>query len=197
MSRSAWVAATAVLVLSACSETNYNYSDYGDAKLAAGADVADSAGDAAAEAGDSGSDAAADLTADADTSVDSAGTDAAGEVAAADVAPEVAADADAADSLDCSATLTALQSEIDKLQSSHSDCSHDEECTTVPSGTACQGTCGVAILKSFASTFASALSDLNDKYCVKTGFSSTCGFSTPKCIAPNPGCVAGKCVYKK
>ncbi len=122
-----------------------------------------------------------------------------GEIASGIGEDAPAADAaDAAlDSLDCAATMTHLQDAIAALAASRQGCQHDAECTTVSTSTACMGACGMGLNASFAGEFAAGLTAIDDKYCKQTNYAALCGYATPKCIAPAPGCVNNKCVYKK
>ena len=122
----------------------------------------------------------------------------------AQVADAALADADAgtdasaeADAIDCAAIMTALQDAISALAKSDNACQQDADCTTVSTSTACQGACGIGINSKFVSGFQTALAALDAQYCQQTGYAASCGYASPKCIAPNPGCVANLCVYKK
>ena len=152
------------------------------------------------------------FTADSSTPVDAApvatadAVDADGAVsatdAAADSVPHGGVDStetttDSGSVLDCNADLAALQAALTEAALSHGGCGQDSDCVVVPSGTACQGTCGVALNADSAAAFAAALAKLDDKYCISVNFSATCGYSTPKCMAPAPACVDGTCVYTK
>lgn len=154
-----------------------------------GGDLADSGADAAVDAAETAQDVLPDVDGGAaDTAIESDVTDAA-EV---DGTQE-----DGSAAIDCQAVLSTLQAEIAKLSTGHVACAHDADCTTVPTSTGCQGTCGVGLNTQSVPGFATALAALDAKYCEKTDFTKFCGYSTPKCMAPAPGCVDGICVYKK
>ena len=121
-----------------------------------------------------------------------------------EIAGGIGEDAPAADAADaeldrtyCTTTMAYLQHAIAALADSHQGCQQDAECTTVSTSTACMGACGIGLNASFASQFAAGLAALDDKYCNQTHYAALCGYATPKCIAPAPGCVNNKCVYKK
>lgn len=97
----------------------------------------------------------------------------------------------------CETLKAALVAGLEALTTNHQLCAKDEDCVVVPSGTACQGTCGVALSKNQAVPFADGLAALDQKLCKDTDFATKCGYSTPKCMAPAPACVAQKCVYSK
>ena len=99
--------------------------------------------------------------------------------------------------LDCAALLAALQAELGGLAAGHVTCAHDVDCTVVPTTTACQGTCGIAVNVAAAAAITQAVQKLDAQYCGATGFADQCGYSGPKCMAPAPACVDGVCVYKK
>ena len=97
----------------------------------------------------------------------------------------------------CDNLKAALAAGLDTLTTNHQLCSKDADCVVVPSSTACQGTCGIALSKAQAQSFADGLSALDQKVCKDTDFATKCGYSTPKCVAPAPACVNAKCVYSK
>lgn len=78
-----------------------------------------------------------------------------------------------------------------------STCQGDEDCTTVDVSTACQGACPLAVSVGVKDEVAKAVGWFDDNVCKPHDFATNCGYSTPKCMAPNPGCKAGKCVYNK
>jgi hypothetical protein len=187
----AWVAVGLAQVLAACGQSAVAAADLGDAP------VADAAVDAASEvAPTDAADVAKEGLSDG-CGGDACGADDVQDVtadAASEVAPTDAADADA---FDCAATMTALQDAISALVTSHADCQHDADCTTVSTSTACQGACGVGLNVNGVAAFQSALAALDDKFCKQSNYADQCGYATPKCIAPGPGCVNNLCVYKK
>ncbi len=113
-------------------------------------------------------------------------------------------DAPAADAADaaldrtyCTATMAYLQHAIAALAASRQGCQQDADCTTVSTSTACRGACGIGLNVNFAGDYAAGLAALDDKFCKQTNYTASCGYATPKCIAPAPGCVNNQCVYKK
>ena len=97
----------------------------------------------------------------------------------------------------CKNMSGALHGALKALVAAHNTCAADTDCEVAPTGTKCQGTCGAAINKQSLMGFKGKLADINAKVCVATGYAAKCGYSTPGCMAPNPGCVDGKCVYDK
>ena len=97
----------------------------------------------------------------------------------------------------CDTLKAALVAGLEALTTNHQLCAKDDDCVVVPSGTACQGTCGVALSKNQALPFADGLAALDQKLCKDTDFATKCGYSSPKCMAPAPACVAQKCIYSK
>jgi hypothetical protein len=98
---------------------------------------------------------------------------------------------------DCATMSKTLHGAIDALVAASNSCNEDTECQVAQTATACQGTCGAAINKQHLTLFGGKLKNIEAKVCTATGYAQKCGFSTPKCLAPNAGCVAGKCVYSK
>lgn len=76
-------------------------------------------------------------------------------------------------------------------------CSQDADCVVVPTSTACQGACGVAVNAAEAQVLKTSLAWADEHICKANGYASQCGYATPKCMAPKPGCKAGACVYTK
>ncbi len=76
-------------------------------------------------------------------------------------------------------------------------CTADEQCTAVSTTTACQGTCGAVVKKDAAAAMASTVAWLDANICKPQGYAGKCGYGTPSCKGPVPGCVAGKCVFDK
>ena len=103
----------------------------------------------------------------------------------------------ACEKAECSVMSKALQDAIKALVDASNDCKEDGDCEIAQTGTACQGTCGAAINKQLKMGFGGKLATIDDKVCKATGYAGKCGFATPGCLAPTPGCVAGKCVYTK
>ncbi len=78
----------------------------------------------------------------------------------------------------------------------NNDCSADADCEPAGQSTACMGACPVIINKANKANF-SALVGKADAFCKANGVAAKCGYMTPGCLAPQPGCVSGKCVYTK
>ena len=76
-------------------------------------------------------------------------------------------------------------------------CQLDDDCTAIDVSTACQGACPMAVNSGMANDVLKAIGWFNDNVCVPFDYAKQCGFSTPKCLAPNVGCDAGVCVYSK
>ncbi len=77
------------------------------------------------------------------------------------------------------------------------DCSADADCVIVQTWSDCAGTCGSSVNTAKKDEVKSVVAWLDKNICKAFGFKSKCPFAQPKCMAPKPGCVAGKCVYKK
>ena len=137
-----------------------------------------------------------DVQPDVANSDDATAVDASPDAAQDTGSTEDAQSADA-DALDCAAVMAKLQDAINALATGHLDCQHDADCTNVSTTTACVGTCGIGLNVAFVTQFESGLAALDAKYCAATNYAAICGYVTPKCIAPNPGCVNSQCVYKK
>ncbi len=201
MRNCSWVAAALLLVLAACGQSTAAAGTVEDASGAdGGSDAASDVGETVVDVPSDGCGGDAcgndDVWPDtgespADADATAPGTDAAQETAAGGVADA------AGDALDCAATMADLQAAIDALATAHTDCQHDADCTNVPTSTACQGTCGIGLNVAAVDDFAKALKLLDDKYCAATNYAAQCGYASPKCMAPNPGCVNNHCVYKK
>ena len=97
----------------------------------------------------------------------------------------------------CPTMSKSLTAAIAALVDASNTCTADTDCDVVQTGTGCRGTCGAAINKQAKTGFGGKLATIDDKVCKKTGYPGKCGYSTPSCIQPTPGCVAGKCVYTK
>ena len=76
-------------------------------------------------------------------------------------------------------------------------CKTDEDCVTISVSTACQGACPMAVEAGMQNDVLKAIGWFDENVCQKFGYAAKCGYSTPKCMAPNPGCEAGMCVYSK
>ena len=97
----------------------------------------------------------------------------------------------------CPNMSKALHGAISGLVASSNDCKEHTDCEIAATGTACQGTCGAAINKQALMGFKGKLAAIDQAVCKATGYAGKCGYSTPSCLAPTPGCVKGKCVYTK
>ena len=97
----------------------------------------------------------------------------------------------------CDAMSKALFGAIEAAVDASNDCQVDEDCEAVDKSTACMGACPVAINSGHKDAFAATLGALDKAICVANDYAKLCGYATPKCLGPNPGCVAGKCVYSK
>lgn len=97
----------------------------------------------------------------------------------------------------CDAMSKALFGAIDSAVDASNNCEIDNDCEAVDKSTACMGACPVAINQAHKDAFAATLDALDKGICVANDYAKKCGYATPKCLAPNPGCVAGKCVYSK
>ena len=87
----------------------------------------------------------------------------------------------------------AIKAAIDKAVA----CSADDDCVIVTTSTKCSGTCGEAINKIHKDAVSQVVKWADANICAIAGPDSPCPYATPGCIAPKPGCEAGKCVYRK
>ena len=71
----------------------------------------------------------------------------------------------------------------------------DDECIHIATSTACSGTCGAAVNAGMQNDVLKIVGWVDENLCKAFGYAAKCGFSTPKCMAPKPGCAAGKCEY--
>ncbi len=76
-------------------------------------------------------------------------------------------------------------------------CKVDSDCVVVATSTACQGACGLPANKAEAKLLEDRVKWVDTDICQAFGYAKKCGYATPKCMAPNPGCEAGACVYAK
>ncbi len=97
----------------------------------------------------------------------------------------------------CSLMIAAHGEAIGGVAATINKCSHDTDCIIVATSTACQGACGVAVNKAEASVLEASIAWADANICKANGYAAKCGFATPKCVAPKPGCAAGVCVYAK
>jgi len=97
----------------------------------------------------------------------------------------------------CSSMSKALWDGINAAVEANNACAIDADCTTADQSTACQGACPAAINVAKKVAFGAAVDALDQSICKANNYAAKCGYATPKCMAPKPGCVAGKCVYNK
>lgn len=97
----------------------------------------------------------------------------------------------------CKAMSEALYASISAALASSNDCKQDTDCVMASTGTACQGTCGAPIHKDHEAAFKAKIDAIDAAVCKATGYPGKCGYSTPGCMQPKPGCEKGKCVYNK
>ncbi len=76
-------------------------------------------------------------------------------------------------------------------------CENDDECTIFDTSTPCGGTCGVPVNINQSLDLNIAIKWAGAKACGAIDFAVKCGYSTPGCVEPNPGCQDGMCVYSK
>ena len=86
---------------------------------------------------------------------------------------------------------------LDAAISANTACAKDVECVVVPTTTACQGTCGAAVNTGAQAAVAETVAWVDQHVCAAYDYATLCGYSSPKCMAPNPACVQGHCVYAK
>jgi hypothetical protein len=180
-----------------------------------GGDVSatDAAADAAADAAtDAEADAAADAAADVATDAAAdATTDAAADAttdAAADAATTADADTDADTTQAClpwsggcvepsclaiAKARTALVAEIQAQGAK--PCAAKADCTTLDVSTACQGACPLAVHKDTVGPAQTKLTSFSVGVCQAFDAAGKCGYATPGCLAPDPTCEDGVCVY--
>lgn len=98
----------------------------------------------------------------------------------------------------CANMKAALDAALAEVEAKTHGCSgaDEGECVVVPTTTACQGSCGVAVNGGMANDVALAVGWVDEHICKAFAFADKCGYSTPKCMAPAPACVDGVCVYK-
>ena len=97
----------------------------------------------------------------------------------------------------CENMSTSVNGAIDAAVAAAKACTKDKQCVIVQTSTACQGTCGVAVNKDDKSGVKDVVEWVSENICEENDFASMCGYATPSCLAPNPGCEAGACVYIK
>ncbi len=84
----------------------------------------------------------------------------------------------------------------DTIQKSNA-CAVDADCIIVTTWTDCAGTCGASVNVAKKDEVTKVVGWLDKNICKAFGYKTKCGFAQPKCMKPQPGCVASKCVYFK
>ncbi len=95
----------------------------------------------------------------------------------------------------CDNLQAAVSTAIEAATGAAQSCAAGEECVVVPTSTACQGSCGVAVAADRQNDVLKVVGWLDDNICKPFDYAQKCGYSTPKCMAPNPICKAGVCAY--
>ena len=95
----------------------------------------------------------------------------------------------------CQNMGTAVWGAVEDALDGATSCTASSQCIIVPTSTACGGTCGAAINAASADMVAEVIGWVDDNICLPNDYGMQCGYATPDCIAPNPGCVEGLCVY--
>lgn len=161
-------------------------------------------------------DAADEVTTPDATAADTPTTDAPADTAKPDSgpAPDVSIDASATEcpvgsfkppkgdgkcvEATCANMAAAVSAVIAYAQTKYEQgCNADSDCTVASTSTACSGTCGIAIVKTAAAALATDMAAVDSQICKPFDYGGKCGFATPSCMEPTPGCVSGKCVYSK
>jgi hypothetical protein len=76
-------------------------------------------------------------------------------------------------------------------------CEEDTDCVVVSTDTGCRGECGAAVNAASTAVVSDAIAWIDEQICSAHDFATECGFSTPDCAVPVPGCVDKQCVYSK
>lgn len=97
----------------------------------------------------------------------------------------------------CPVMGQAVSSAIQKAIAKSTACTADADCAVAQTSTTCQGTCGAAVNKAQMGALAGVVAWVDDHICKPQKYGAKCGYATPSCLAPNPGCVNGQCVYAK
>lgn len=93
--------------------------------------------------------------------------------------------------LTCGEVSTKLTVGIEAARKANASCGSEADCVLTGGGTACAGSCQLAVSKTGEAAFQAALSKLDADYC--KGFVPECGYSGPKCAVPKLVCTAGLC----
>ncbi len=97
----------------------------------------------------------------------------------------------------CDNLIKEVWAAIDDMVGKSKACSQDDDCVIASTSTSCQGSCGAAVNGGMQNDVMKIVGWVDDNLCKKYGYAAKCGFATPKCMAPAPTCVAGKCQYNK
>lgn len=95
----------------------------------------------------------------------------------------------------CDNLSKAKNDAIESITSKAKVCTAGEECAVAATSTDCGGTCGVAVNGGMTSDVQKIVDWVDENFCKKYDFKTKCGYSTPKCMAPKPGCNQGTCWY--
>lgn len=95
----------------------------------------------------------------------------------------------------CDNLSKAKNDAIESIANKAKVCTPGEECAVVATSTDCGGTCGVAVNAGMSNDVLKIVGWVDENLCKKYEFKTKCGFSTPKCMAPKPGCNQGSCWY--
>ena len=76
-------------------------------------------------------------------------------------------------------------------------CNVDGDCIIASKYTKCAGACGVAINKDKEADLKTMLGWVDSNICIPLDYAKQCGYMTPMCMQPNPGCLNQACVYNK
>lgn len=88
-----------------------------------------------------------------------------------------------------------LNAAITSAAKAMSPCVADSDCTLVPSGISCKGSCTVSVATTQAAAFKDELAKLAQKYCVDLGFAQNCWNSMPSCGPVTAKCAQSYCGY--
>lgn len=97
----------------------------------------------------------------------------------------------------CDNLIKEVWAAIDDMVGKSKACNQDDDCVIASTSTACQGSCGAAVNSGMQNDVMKIVGWVDDNLCKKYGYAAKCGYATPKCMAPAPACVAGKCQYNK
>ena len=97
----------------------------------------------------------------------------------------------------CPNMQAALSDVVNGVGDTAKACVVDDECVAISVSTACQGACPLAVNSGMQNDVLLAVGWFDEHVCKQFGYAEKCGYSTPKCMAPNVGCEAKSCVYSK